>query len=45
MVCGAHLFVLPIDAQAGLELAVAWKNGANSSQCSAMWGGVTQTRG
>jgi hypothetical protein len=22
VVCGAHLFILPIDAQAGLELAV-----------------------
>jgi hypothetical protein len=34
---GAHLFVLPIDAQAGLEpsLAVAEKKGANFSQCSA----------
>jgi hypothetical protein len=30
MVCGAHLFILPIDAQVGLELvAAAERNGAN----------------
>jgi hypothetical protein len=35
VVCGAHLFILPIDAQSGLELvAVAGRNGATISQCS-----------
>jgi hypothetical protein len=29
-----HLFLLPIDTQAGLELEVAGRNGANFSKCS-----------
>jgi hypothetical protein len=34
MMCGAHLFILPIDAQAGLEqVVVAGSNGSNFSQC------------
>jgi hypothetical protein len=32
---GAHLFILSIDMQACLELAVAvWRNGIKFSQCS-----------
>jgi hypothetical protein len=35
MVPGAHMFVLLIDVQAGLEPeAVAGRNGTNFSQCS-----------
>jgi hypothetical protein len=37
MVCDAHLFVLPIHTQAGLELAAAEKNVANFSQYSMAW--------
>jgi hypothetical protein len=33
MVCGAHLFVLSIDTQAGLELVAVVRNGAKFSQC------------
>jgi hypothetical protein len=33
MVCGAHLFFLSFDAQAGLEVAAAaGRNGTNFSQ-------------
>jgi hypothetical protein len=33
MVCGAHLFLLPVDAQAALERVVAaGRNGDNFSQ-------------
>jgi hypothetical protein len=34
MVSDAHLFSLPIHAQAGLELVAAGRNGAKFSQCS-----------
>jgi hypothetical protein len=44
VVCGAHLSVLPIDMQAGLEGA-AGRNGANFSQYSVAWGGFPQARG
>jgi hypothetical protein len=43
VVCGAHLFVLSIDAQAGLEpvvVAVATavaRNGIKFSQCNMVW--------
>jgi hypothetical protein len=30
----AHLFLLPIHTQAGLEPAVVGRNGTNFSQCS-----------
>jgi hypothetical protein len=39
MVRGAHLFVLSIDGQAGLELEVVVRNSAKFSQCSMAWGG------
>jgi hypothetical protein len=43
MVHGVHLFVLSIDMQASLELAVVVaglaRNGANFSQCSMVWDG------
>jgi hypothetical protein len=40
MVLGAHLFVLTVDVQAGLEqVVVAGKNVANISQCSVAWEG------
>jgi hypothetical protein len=49
MTRGAHLFVLSIDVQAGLEpvvvalavvaLVVVARNGAKFSQCSMAWGG------
>jgi hypothetical protein len=46
MVCGAHLFVLPIDAQAGLEQKeAAGRNGTNFSQCRTEWGGFPQAMG
>jgi hypothetical protein len=45
----AHLFVLSIDAQAGLELvavvAAAVRNGSQFSQCNVAWGGFPQARG
>jgi hypothetical protein len=48
VVCGAHLFVLSIDMQAGLEPAamslVAARNGTKFSQCSMMWGGFPWAR-
>jgi hypothetical protein len=53
MVCGAHLFILSVDMQAGLEVVAAaaaalavvaavGRNGANFSQCSVAWGGFLQ---
>jgi hypothetical protein len=46
MVCGAHLFVLSVYVQAGLEPAmVAGRDGANFSQCSAVSGGFLPVRG
>jgi hypothetical protein len=45
VVCGAPLFILPTDAQAGLEpLMVVRRNGANFSQCSVVWEGFPQAR-
>jgi hypothetical protein len=44
VVCGAHLFVLSIDVQAGLELAEVAKNGAKFSQCNIVWGGFLRAR-
>jgi hypothetical protein len=38
VVNGAHLFVLSVDMQAGLEQAAA-RNGAKFSQCNVAWGG------
>jgi hypothetical protein len=52
-VCGAHLFVLSTDAQAGLEQAAlvavamvvaAAINGTKFSQCSALWEGFPWAR-
>jgi hypothetical protein len=38
---GAHLFILPIDTQAGLgQAAVVGRNGANFSQCSTAFHGL-----
>jgi hypothetical protein len=34
VMCGAYLFVLPVDTQVGLEPVAAWRNGANFFQCS-----------
>jgi hypothetical protein len=45
MVPGAHLLLLPIHAQAGLEPVVAERNGTNFSQCSMAWGGFPWVRG
>jgi hypothetical protein len=46
MLCGAHPFILSIDAQASLEqVAVAGRSGTNFSQCSMVWGGFPQARG
>jgi hypothetical protein len=45
MVCGAHLFILPIDMQAGLEPVAAGRNSTNFSQCSALWGSYPWARG
>jgi hypothetical protein len=50
MVHGAHLFVLPIDVQAGLEPAavagaVAVRNGIKFSECNVVWGGFPWDRG
>jgi hypothetical protein len=49
MVCGANLFVLSIDMQAGLEaaegVAAAVRNGTKFSQCKVAWGGVPGVRG
>jgi hypothetical protein len=45
MVCDAYLFILPIAAQAGLEVVVAGRNGAIFSQCSTAWGGFPWARG
>jgi hypothetical protein len=54
-VCGAHLFVLSIDAQAGLELAVmvvvmaaavaAFKSASKFSQCNVVWENYPQVKG
>jgi hypothetical protein len=48
VVCGAHLFVLSVDVQAGLELvavaAAAARNGAKFSQCNVAWGGFPWAR-
>jgi hypothetical protein len=46
MVHGAYLFILSIDAQAGLEpVAMAKRNGANFSQCNVAWGDFPWARG
>jgi hypothetical protein len=44
---GAHLFLLSIDAQAGLMLQVVAvaRNGAKFSQCSVTWGGFPRAKG
>jgi hypothetical protein len=47
---GTHLFVLSIDAQAGLEpegvaAVVAVGNGTKFSQCNMAWGGFPWVRG
>jgi hypothetical protein len=43
--CGAHLFVLSVDAQAGLEPeAVMARNGIKFSQCNVAWGGFPWAR-
>jgi hypothetical protein len=43
VVHGSHLFVLSIDMQKGLEMAVAAataiRNGSKFSQCDVAWGG------
>jgi hypothetical protein len=44
MVPGAHMFVLSIDVQAGLEPVAAVRNGAKFSQCSVAWGCFPQAR-
>jgi hypothetical protein len=41
----AHLFLLPIHTQSGLELVAAGRNGANFSQCSTAWGSFPRARG
>jgi hypothetical protein len=48
MVHGAHLFVLSIDMQAGLEpvmVAAVVRNGAKFSQCNMAWGYFSWVRG
>jgi hypothetical protein len=51
VVCGAHLFVLSIDEQASLELAVpavmaaVVSNGTKFSQYNVAWGGFPWARG
>jgi hypothetical protein len=45
MVHDAHLFVLPNNSQAGLELAAMGRNGTKFSQYSAVWGGFPQATG
>jgi hypothetical protein len=45
MVHDVNLFVLSVDTQAGLELAVEGRNGTNFSQCSVVWGGFPWARG
>jgi hypothetical protein len=46
MVHGAHLFVLSIDTQAGLEPAVVVeRNGTKFFQCNLLWGGFPRSRG
>jgi hypothetical protein len=48
-VCGTHLFVLSIDAQAGLEsvvvVAVSARNGTKFSQCSMACRGFPWAKG
>jgi hypothetical protein len=44
MVHDAHLFILPVHMQAGLEPAAAGRNGANFSQRSVAWGGFPWAR-
>jgi hypothetical protein len=43
----AHMFIMPIDVQAGFELMAvsADINGANFSHCSMVWGHFPQARG
>jgi hypothetical protein len=43
MMYNAHLFILSVDVQEGLE-AVAGRNGANFSQCNMVWGGFPWVR-
>jgi hypothetical protein len=45
MMRDAHLLVLPIYTQAGLEPAVVGRNGTNFSQFSESWGGFPRARG
>jgi hypothetical protein len=48
VVCGSLLFVLSVDAQAGLEPAAVVatvRNGAKFDQCSLVGGGFPQARG
>jgi hypothetical protein len=45
VVCDAHLFILPIHAQAGLKPVVVGRNGANFSQCSIVWGSFPLAKG
>jgi hypothetical protein len=45
MVPGVHLFVMSIDMQADLELAVVERNGSKFSQYSVVWGGFPWARG
>jgi hypothetical protein len=46
VVCGVHLFILPIDVQADLEqAAAAGKNGTHFSQYSMVWGSFPRARG
>jgi hypothetical protein len=43
LVCGAHLFILSIDAHVGLELVIsAERNSDKFSQYSMAWGGFPQ---
>jgi hypothetical protein len=46
MVHGAHLFILLIEVQEGLEqVAVVGRDGANFVQCSTVRGGFPQAKG
>jgi hypothetical protein len=48
VVHGAYLFVLPIEVQAGLELAAvaaAGRNDTNFSLCNVAWGHIPWAKG
>jgi hypothetical protein len=45
VVLDAHMFILPIHAQVGLEPVAAGRNGSNFSQYSTAWEGFPWARG